>query len=327
MTFSFIIPAYNIEAFLPQCLDSVIPVLQDSDEILISIGTSDDKTDEIACRYSSDYANVSVVKQRGKGLSDARNSAMQHAKGDYILFLDGDDYVYTNTLETLLFKLRSGEVSADLVMTDYYTNRSSDGSRVLVDQIGSRNLKGIEHLPEIICKTSAYWPVWRYIYRTSFLRDNELTFCDTVFNEDADYIAKVLLKEPDIAFVDSPFYHYRQGREGSLMNEKTFLRMEQNEGIFRRSIQLLNDENCKWKQAAVVGLQYGYVMNMANLQSLPSYEREKGYAVFRYWRQALCPTNDVWIRVFVFLFRLIGLKCTAFVLYLLKRGKRTLLGR
>ena len=322
MSFSFIIPAYNIEAYLPQCLDSVIPVLQGSDEIIIPVGMSDDKTDEIAFDYSKQYTNISVVEQNGKGLSDARNCALQLAKGDYLFFVDGDDFVYTGVLKDLLSKIRDGVYEADWIMTDYYTDRFSDGSRRLIKQVGSRTLKGLEHFPEVMQRTSAYWPVWRGAYRAAYLRRHGLDFCDTIFNEDADFTARLLATQPDVLFVDAPYYHYRKGREGSLMTGQTLLRMQQNEAIFRRSIELLRGDNSAWRQAAVTGLQYGYVMNMALLQEVSVAEREVNASTFRNWQDALIPSVDKWIAALTVFLRVLGVRCAAFILHILKIRKR-----
>lgn len=324
MTFSIIVPAYNIEEFLPTCLESILPVIRPEDDILLSLraDASADRTNEIAREYAERSSNIHIVLQPGKGLSDARNCAMQQAKGDYLLFVDGDDFVYTDVLQGLLAKIRSGEYSADVIMTDYYTDRLSDGKVVLVKQIGERTLRGLDYLPEIMRRTSAYWPVWRNVYKAAYLRTHSLTFCDTTFNEDADFTARLYATEPDVLFANAPYYHYRRGREGSLMNEKALLRMTQNEEIFRRSITLLREKDSAWRQAAVTGMQYGYVMNFAILQEVPAKDRTQAIEVFYNWKNVLMPAADPWIRRFSQVLNVCGVRNMARILQLLKKIKR-----
>ncbi len=324
MTFSIIVPAYNIEDYLPACLKSILPAICPEDEILLSLRpeATADRTNAIALEYAEKYDNIHIVKQSGKGLSDARNCAILQAKGDYLLFADGDDFVYTEVLQALLAKIRSGEYAADVIMTDYYTDRLSDGQKVLVKQVGERTLRGLEHLPEVMQRTSAYWPVWRNVYKTAYLKANKLSFCDTSFNEDADFTVRLYATEPDVLFADAPFYHYRRGREGSLMNERALLRMTQNAEIFRRSIFLLRAKDSSWRQAAVTGLQYGYVMNLAILQEVPAKDRAQAAEVFHDWKGALIPASDPWVKRFAKALNICGVRNMARILQLFKKIKR-----
>ena len=107
------------------------------------------------------------------------------------------------------------------------------------------------------------------------------------------------------------------------MNEKAFLRMTQNEEIFRRSIRLLQQKETPWKQAAVSGLQYGYVMNMAILQEVPPSQRREAKKVFRYWKEALTPTADPWVRRFSAALNLCGVGAMSRILQRMKRIKRS----
>ena len=102
---SIVVPIYNLEKYIPRCLDALVnQTLEDIEIILVNDG-SKDGSKEIAMKYTEKYPNkiVYLEKQNG-GLSDARNYGMKHTNGDYIAFLDSDDYVELNTYEKLYNK-------------------------------------------------------------------------------------------------------------------------------------------------------------------------------------------------------------------------------
>ena len=95
MRFSVVVPVYNVADYLAKCLDGLLPALEPEDEVILSLGKSADRSSEIALEYAERYANVKLLGERGNGLSDARNCALEAASGDYIICVDSDDYVET----------------------------------------------------------------------------------------------------------------------------------------------------------------------------------------------------------------------------------------
>ena len=92
MTFSIIIPIYNVEKYLRQCIDSVLAEnFLDCEIILVNDG-SPDGCSEICDEYANKYSHIKVIHKHNGGLSDARNAGIKEAKGDYLIFLDSDDY-------------------------------------------------------------------------------------------------------------------------------------------------------------------------------------------------------------------------------------------
>ena len=99
---SVIVPVYNIEPYLRKCLDSVLGQTYRNLEILVIDDGSTDASGTICDEYKSSDSRIRVLHQINKGLSEARNSGIDIATGDYILFVDGDDWIESNTVECLL---------------------------------------------------------------------------------------------------------------------------------------------------------------------------------------------------------------------------------
>ena len=98
---SVIIPVYNVEKYLADCLDSVVnQTLEDVEIICVNDGSTDSSAN-ILERYSCEYNNITVIKQENQGLSCARNAGVLHARGEYIYFLDSDDRITANAMEEM----------------------------------------------------------------------------------------------------------------------------------------------------------------------------------------------------------------------------------
>ena len=100
--FSIIVTAYNVSAYLDECLNSVTRQTVEQYELIIIDDGSTDRSGEIIDLYGIKHNNVRVIHQKNQGLSVARNVGLKSAKGDYVLFLDGDDYIHSETLSMFL---------------------------------------------------------------------------------------------------------------------------------------------------------------------------------------------------------------------------------
>ena len=268
MKLSVIVPVYNVEHYLPACLNSILPVLENEDELFLIQGKSTDQSRRISLHYQSSYPQIQVLDQNGRGLSNARNCGLHAASGDLILFIDSDDFVETATLQTLLKQLRELERLPDVVMTDFFRCYETIGIKQRMDQIGQRSMKGLDALPAILKGHTCFWNVWRNLYRRDFLVEKQLLFRENTYAEDVDYMTRVFLAKPELWMVDAPFYCYRIGRGGSLMNETSLTRIKQTEEILEESIQRLREVHAIWSQAILSGFQFEYILNLALIQEL-----------------------------------------------------------
>ena len=206
MKVSVIVPVYNTEKYLEKCLDSLVnQTLKDIEIIVVNDGTKDN-SQKIIDKYKKKYKNIkSYIKENG-GLSDARNFGIEKASGDYLSFIDSDDYVSTNMYEKMYNKAISGNF--DIVVCDFnYIYEDSDVIKCSSSKINgdTTNIKKVmfDNFPA----------VWNKIYKKKLLKD--IRFKKKVWFEDVEFIYRVLPYVKSIGVVKEPFNYYLQ-REGSI---------------------------------------------------------------------------------------------------------------
>lgn len=210
---SVIIPAYNAEAFLPKCLDSVVDQTIDSYEVIVINDGSTDGTQTIIDSYQQKYpAIIRSFITENSGVASTRNFGVTQSRGEYLSFVDCDDYVDFDFLERMYN--RAVEEDADVVCSPVtYVRRD-----LIEKRYYSRSKFGkpaIEE-PYILKKGNAYCP--NKIYRRSFWLDNGFEF-DNQWYEDSKLIYIVLLKANKVSCVNIPFYHYVTFREGTAVGK------------------------------------------------------------------------------------------------------------
>ncbi|MCR4707485.1 MAG: glycosyltransferase [Clostridiales bacterium] len=324
MLLSIIVPVYNVAPYLPRCLDSILACGLADCEIILSLRASEDGSGDICRGFCERNPIVRLIEQDGKGLSNARNCAMRAAQGAYVLFIDSDDYVDSSTLDGLICGLRSGELDADVIATDFYRVEHPAGKIFPVFQIGEHTplTRGMQFLPQMLRRRQAFWNVWRYIYRRSFLEANGISFAENLLSEDVDYTTSVLLSEPEILFAHSPFYFYNVGRGASLMDMVTLKRLRETVFVLSCSTERLRASSIPFAGEIAAQFQFEYILNMAIPAELPADERDEAFDLFRDSRQMLAGSTDPLVRAFAVFHRVLGTKCCAWLLHALKLLRR-----
>lgn len=215
---SVIVPVYNVELYLRECLDSIINQTLKEIEILCIDDCGTDNSYNILEEYAKKDNRIKIISHKeNKGLGPARNTGIKESKGEYISFIDSDDYIskdYYENLYKTAKKYDSDVVNTLNIKFDrnkklskfYYTFTDKEFE-------GSWNLNDIENS---FSKKSIAPYVWNKIYKTSFLLENNLYFMDMKFGvEDANFTIKLMAHNPKISFNNIPIYYYRQ-RENSL---------------------------------------------------------------------------------------------------------------
>lgn len=205
---SVIIPVYNVENYLRKCLNSLVnQTLKDIEIIVVNDGTLDN-SQEIIDEYVKKYPKkvVSVIQENG-GQGTARNTGLLHAKGEYIGYVDSDDYVEENMYEELYKKAK--EEDSDIVIC---------GNNVVKENYEFLSKEEVDK--EFLLGKMA---VWNKIYKKNIIVDNKIQFRSKVWYEDLDFTMKVYFSSKKISYVDKPLYNYLL-REGSTMNNNNIKR-------------------------------------------------------------------------------------------------------
>lgn len=203
---SVIVPIYNVEKYLEKCINSLLSqTLEDIQIILVNDG-SKDNSGNIAKEYEQNNKDrVIYVEKENGGLSDARNYGLKYATGDFIAFLDSDDYIEKNAYEEMYNK--AIEENADYVECDFIWEFPN---KIRVDkQYPYKNKKEMLSFVRVVA--------WNKLIKRQLIIDNNLEFPKGLRYEDIEFTYKLIPFVNKFAYVDKPFIHYVQ-REGSIAN-------------------------------------------------------------------------------------------------------------
>ena len=209
---SVIVPIYNVEKYLEKCINSLLSqTLEDIQIILVNDG-SKDNSGNIAREYEKNNKNrIIYVEKENGGLSDARNHGLKYATGDFIAFLDSDDYIEKNAYEEMYNK--AIEENADYVECDFIWEFPN---KIRVDkQYPYKNKKEMLSFVRVVA--------WNKLIKRQLITDNNLEFPKGLRYEDVEFTYKLIPFVNKFAYVDKPFIHYvqREGYIANVQNERT----------------------------------------------------------------------------------------------------------
>lgn len=226
---SIIIPVYNAGKYISACLDSVIAGITPGTELLLIDDGSTDDSLQICHDYASRYNYIKVFSQVNQGPSHARNFGIAQAQGEFLTFIDSDDYVISGKLRDVVSRLDEYK-DVELWASDFH--RVADNGCVLdkVYQIADTESPFVDagFLSQYLSAGDCVWNVWRYIYRRSFLLRENLRFAEGVScGEDLEFMCRVLMRAKSIAYFHNPYYCYRVNYGDTLTRCYTAQRVRQ----------------------------------------------------------------------------------------------------
>lgn len=225
---SIIVPVYNVEAYLSKCLDSLIHQTYSDIEIICVNDGSTDRSLEILKKYADKDERIKVISQENQGLSSARNTGILHASGEWIMFVDSDDWMDLDCCQSFV---SNNIKTSDLYVFSYireYPNRSLekyvfDKDIILfegdkVDELYRRliGLSGQElSTPD---KLDSLSTVWGKVYRSSIIKNNHISFVSTKVIGTEDLLFNVYYFKwiKEAMYIPTPMYHYRKNNATSL---------------------------------------------------------------------------------------------------------------
>lgn len=328
MLFSIIVPVYNIEAYLRTCITHVLhQTFKDYELILIDDGSTD-KSGKICDWYADRYSCINVIHQANHGQSYARNVGISAAKGDYILFLDGDDYWYSKScLKKLSDYIRSNKVPFDVVA---YRGifAYSDGKKTVYDyrevnywkaNESHKGYTGQEFLKTHLKTGHAFrWYPWLYAFSKRLFEDGKLRFPVNRVYEDFFLIWRVLLAADRIGILPELFYVYRLKRPGSSTETVSYKNCRDRLWILEHNIIDVKhtDMDEELKSCLLNNFSQSYVACCALTTLLKNPQRHKMLAQLKK-KQRLLDYADSRICVMVRIgFKTIGFKNTICILHL-----------
>ena len=198
---SIIVPVYNVEEYLAECVNSLLAQTKKEIEIILVDDGSTDMSGSICDEYAEKYPNIYVIHQENMGQSIARNKGVQHSKGKYILYLDSDDYIDKRTCEVLFdaaIKTGSDIVRGDMI--GHKRETENDGKTVITADYLASSIKNKYY--DIVAMLD--------LVKKEVLHNRNIKFIENCFYEDQEYTLKLLLDDKTtITKISFPFYFYR----------------------------------------------------------------------------------------------------------------------
>lgn len=242
MELSIIVPIFNVEEYVEECIESIIN--QNTNILFEIILVNDGSTDNSRMKIEkySNINNVVIIDQKNSGLSSARNVGLKIAKGKYIMFIDSDDYIEEDFINRLYNYVDKNML--DVVFSGYKV-LNSDGNKNIYKCVYKNNiiLKGEQAKKNLIREKTFRSEVWDDIYKKSFLEKNNLYYIENIINEDEDFTLRVLLSAENVGYLNYNGYVYRQ-RKGSITKQKNYNReIESRLVIINNFIKIFHKEN------------------------------------------------------------------------------------
>lgn len=214
--FSIIMPAYNVEDYISRSIDSVLGQSEKDFELIIVNDGSTDRTKEICDSYSKKDKRIRVIHKKNGGLSDARNEGVKKSKGEYLIFLDSDDYwdkdllkelskTLDNNPDVVRFQIR--EVTEDNIKTDY-------------DETGFLNKSGEEAF-DLITKYHFVENAWAYLIKRDYYLKEKFSFKKGMVHEDYGLTPLIIIKAKIVNSISYIGYNYCI-RSNSIMTNKDY---------------------------------------------------------------------------------------------------------
>lgn len=264
MRFSIIVPVYNVEKYLPKCIDSILnQTNQDFELLLVNDGTKDNSQkiiDEYVAKCPDKVRGF--IKENG-GLSDARNYGVERAKGEYIIFIDSDDYVDAELLEKVNDVI---ENNAGVDVVGYNLVDVDEAGNVLrtTEKGKSECLSGEEAIKFAVNAKQCFEPACGYAYRLEFWKNNDLKFMKGIYHEDFALIPLIIVKADKVVFTNFNGYFYLQ-TQNSITRNNSIEKARKSAFDFVKGYDFLVDEvnKIQFKDEYAKSMYMSYIANAA----------------------------------------------------------------
>ena len=220
MKYSVIIPVYNVEKYIDRCLKSIISQNYDDLEIIVVDNGSTDSSGSICDTYANEHSNISVYHIENHGVGSARNFGLSKARGEFIYFVDSDDYLVGNLFAEFEDKLTP---DLDLLVFSYYNSfeqemTEKNRTKKILPYNGSYDKYDFSKIFKDLFLSDMLYTVWNKIYRREFLLENNFSFEQYELGEDVRFNLDVYREVNKIYLSQDSYYVYVIGRKGSAMS-------------------------------------------------------------------------------------------------------------
>ncbi len=245
MNLSIIIPVYNVEKYLPQCLDSVFSQNLKNCEVICVNDGSLDGSRKILEDYQKKYSNMVIVDRENGGLSAARNSGLQIAQGEYIYFLDSDDYLLPGSLEKMIGFAKDNKLELSLFNGIQSTGKLYYSSREKIDQF----ISGLDFYEKFFSINRFFPPSvqWLYLYKKKLIVRFDTFFPENNLQEDEPYTVKSFFHAKKVGCLNDSIIYHRVLRPGSITQTSNLPHLVDAKEAWQKLYEYLKNNGCTTK--------------------------------------------------------------------------------
>lgn len=242
MKLSVIIPVYNVEQYLERCILSIEnqDIERDSFEVLLINDGSTDNSYEIACRLKDKYSNITVFTQENKGQAAARNIGLKKAIGNFVLFVDSDDYLLPNVFSRILQIAEKN--NPDILVMQSRSMRADGSFHQSSPPFGVDKFFSGEQL---LLKGYRPASVWAKLFRRNLIVDNNIVFIEGIIHEDVDFDMKLFTYAQRIMFLDlcCYVYYWNSMSTDKLMNHDKIMKSMKSDIEISKDFKMFSTES------------------------------------------------------------------------------------
>ncbi len=278
MLISIIVPVYNVEHYIRECIASILNQDFDDYEIILVDDGSKDDSGKICDEYAEKYENISVIHKANGGLSDARNAGLRVSVGEYILFVDSDDYIGNNSLKAIVDCLQKDGRQIDVMFLEAMKffpdgKQYPMGDGYIADRInGCSKTEVMSHLAQLPKFPGS---ACTKLLRRKLLEQNNLYFENGLFSEDIEWTIRLLKVTQVFAYCDVMYYFYRQSRAGSITNTANIKNVESILSTIEKWSSV--DLSIPYQKEINSFLAYEYIVVLFNYANLNKREKHGVY--------------------------------------------------
>ena len=221
---SVVVAVYNIEDYICECVDSIINQTIQPEEIILVDDGSTDRSSALCDEYAEKNTNIRVIHQKNAGLSAARNTGIEHAQGVWVYFVDGDDILAPDVIESFLAVLTAHEGDVEFIQgrMTWFVDGSNNfkPDEVYIPDEWTYLAKSQLVMARMLEEKGAFRMGIRGLYRRNFLIQNDLMFVPGLYSEDQEWTPRLFSLDVKMGSNENPGYLYREGRAGSIVTAR-----------------------------------------------------------------------------------------------------------
>ena len=324
---SFVIPVYNVEAYLHECIDSILCQMNDSCEMILVDDGSTDSSGDICDEYKIKSNNIKVIHKENGGLSSARNVGLLVAKGEYIAFIDSDDMISPCCVGKMLDWISKEDADLCFMQTiKFYPNGSIEDMNECIEKKYLYKMDKICAIQHLSTRPKYPGSACSKMYRREFILDNNIHFpYDKRFSEDLGFVRDCILFANKYDYLGFPYYRYRKNRKGSITNKITYKNFEDLNIFIEESIDLLIKCDNEISKCFMRFVAYEYAIMLLMYNDIPNNSKQNALTILKKNKWVLNYSYGPKMKLINLLCLVLGIEKTALVVKMIKnlqKGKK-----